>query len=238
MVEGIRWVGLDVHASRTAVAVVDSETGEVTRRTVLGRPHEVMELLESVPGPVRAVYEAGPTGYGLARCSRPGLQIEVCAPGEIPAGGGASSRIKTDARDAMKLARLLAAGQLTMVVVPSVEQEQVRDLVRAREDVRADLMRGRHRPAGRVDHQVRIGSRPPAARRSRLALPQAAPGRRRATTPPGRRGPRRGRLRLARPTPALPTWQDLNQVRGKRATVTNIAVARELSHFCWEITRP
>lgn len=82
----------------------------------------------------------------MARRSRPGLRIDVCAPGMIPtAGSGSSSRVKTDARDALKLARLHAAGQLTLVTVPSVEQEQVRDLVRAREDVRADLMRMRHR---------------------------------------------------------------------------------------------
>src|ERR1044072_6294991 len=145
MSEATCWVGLDVHASRTAVAVIDTATGEVTKRTVLGRPHEVVGLLEQLPGRVRAVYEAGPTGYGLARRSRPGLEISVCAPGEIPAGGGAQSRIKTDARDALKLARLHLAGQLTLVVVPTIEQEQVRDLVRAREDVRADLMRARHR---------------------------------------------------------------------------------------------
>ncbi len=95
MSEGICWVGLDVHASRTVVAVIDTATGEITKRTVIGRPHEVVALLEQLPGPVRAVYEAGPTGYGLARRSRPGLSIEVCAPGEIPAGAGAGSRIKT-----------------------------------------------------------------------------------------------------------------------------------------------
>ena len=145
MSEATWWVGLDVHASRTAVAVLDTATGQVTKRTVLGRPHEVMEVLEALPGRVRAVYEAGPTGYGLARRSRRGLEISVCAPGEIAGGGGAKSRIKTDARDALKLARLHMAGELTLVVVPSVEQEQVRDLVRAREDVRADLMRARHR---------------------------------------------------------------------------------------------
>jgi transposase len=145
MSEATWWVGLDVHASRTAGAGVDTPTGEVTKRTVLGRPHEVMEVLEALPGRVRAVYEAGPTGYGLARRSRRGLEISVCAPGEIAGGGGAKSRIKTDARDALKLARLHMAGELTLVVVPSVEQEQVRDLVRAREDVRADLMRARHR---------------------------------------------------------------------------------------------
>ncbi len=83
MSEATCWVGLDVHASRTAVAVIDTATGEIAKRTVLGRPHEAFELLEQLPGPVRAVYEAGPTGYGLARRSRPGLEIEVCAPGDI-----------------------------------------------------------------------------------------------------------------------------------------------------------
>lgn len=146
MSEGIRWVGLDVHASRTAVAVLDTVTGELVKRTVMGRPHQVIPFLEQLPGPVKAVYEAGPTGYGLARRSRPGLEVAVCAPGMVPtAGGGSSSRVKTDARDALKLARLYAAGQLTLVKVPSVEQEQVRDLIRAREDIREDLMRGRHR---------------------------------------------------------------------------------------------
>src|SRR3954469_9221632 len=146
MGEGIRRVGLDVRASRTAVAVMDSATGQVVKRTVVGRPAAVMELLESLGGPVRAVYEAAPTGYGLARRSRPGLEISVCAPGMIAtAGGGSSSRVKTGARDALKLARLHHAGQLMLVTVPTVEQERVRDLVRAREDVRADLMRARHR---------------------------------------------------------------------------------------------
>ena len=146
MGEGIRWVGLDVHASRTAVAVLDAATGQVIKRTVHGRPAAVMEVLEALDGPVRAVYEAGPTGYGLARRSRAGLEIAVCAPGMIPtAGAGSRSRVKTDARDALRLARLHHAGQLTLVTVPTVEQEQVRDLVRAREDVRADLMRARHR---------------------------------------------------------------------------------------------
>jgi len=123
MGQGIRWVGLDVHASRSAIAVLDSETGELVKRTVIGRPHETIEFLDSLEGPVRAVYEAGPTGYGLARRSRPGLEIAVCAPGMVPtAGAGASSRVKTDARDALKLARLHAAGQLTLVTVPTVEQ--------------------------------------------------------------------------------------------------------------------
>jgi transposase len=362
MSEGTCWVGLDVHASRTAVAVLDTATGEIVKRTVIGRPHAVVELLEGLPGRVRAVYEAGPTGYGLARRSRPGLEIEVCAPGEIPAGAGAGSRVKTDARDALKLARLHAAGQLTMVVVPTVEQEQVRDLVRAREDVRADLMRGRHRlgklllrrevyfpghtRSWTADHRNWLASvrfedicteatfqdylhahDTLLARRDRLdehieqvaldcslawevarlrclrgidtlsAMGLAAEtrglhrfdkpihvsaflgivpsehstGERRRIGSITKAGSQHGRRLLveaawhyrkpprmsstlrARQHGADPAavdcawraqrrlhqrWRDLHQIRGKRSTVTNIAVARELAHFCWEITRP
>lgn len=362
MSEATCWVGLDVHASRTAVAVIDTATGEIVKRVVVGRPHEVVEFLEQLPGRVCAVYEAGPTGYGLARRSRPGLQIEVCAPGDIAAGGGAASRQKTDARDALKLARLLAAGQLTMVVVPTVEQEQVRDLVRAREDVRADLMRGRHRLGklllrreiyfpgkaqswtaehrdwlatlrfddvcteatfqdylhahdtmlarrdlldahieavslqcslawevarlrclrgidtlsamglaaetrglGRFDKPIhvsaflgivpsesstgdrrRIGSITKAgSQHGRRLLVEAAWHYRK---PPRLGGALRRRQDGADPAAVdcawraqrrlHQRWRDLHTVRGKRATVTNIAVARELAHFCWEITRP
>jgi transposase len=93
---------------------------------------------------VRAVYEAGPTGFGLARLAREqGLQMMVCSPGAIPRQPG--DAIKTDTRDALKLARLLAAGQLRPVVVASLELEALRDLVRAREDLRGDLMGARHR---------------------------------------------------------------------------------------------
>jgi transposase len=141
MPQGMRWVGLDVHASQTTLAVFDDATGEVITRRVSGRPHEVMPWLRELPRPVRAVYEAGPTGYGLVRrAAAEGIEVSVCAP-------GGAARIKTDRRDAIRLARLLAAGKLTLVVVPSVEHEQVRDLVRCREDIRADLMRARHRLA-------------------------------------------------------------------------------------------
>ena len=93
---------------------------------------------------VRAVYEAGPTGFGLARAARAaGVEVMVCAPGAIPRQPG--DQIKTDTRDALKLARLLAAGQLRPVVVPAPELEALRDLVRAREDLRGDLMGARHR---------------------------------------------------------------------------------------------
>lgn len=144
MQDGIRWVGLDVHANMTAGAVFDSATGEVRSRSMPGRPHEVLPWLLELPGPVRAVYEAGPTGYGLARRARAaGIDMAVCAPGMI--AKAPTDRVKTDKRDALKLARLHAAGQLVSVHVPALEHEQLRDLSRCREDVRGDLMRARHR---------------------------------------------------------------------------------------------
>jgi transposase len=144
MADGIRWVGLDVHATQTAAAMFDTATGEIRSRKFAGRPHEVMDWLVALPKPVRAVYEAGPTGYGLARRARAaGIDMQVCAPGMIAPGPG--GRVKTDKRDALKLARLHAAGQLVLVHVPALEHEHLRDLSRCREDVRADLMRARHR---------------------------------------------------------------------------------------------
>jgi transposase len=144
MPDGIRWVGLDVHARESTVAVFDQASGEVTTKRVVGRPHELLPVLREIPRPARMVYEAGPTGYGLARRARSeGLEVAVCAPGKTDRPP--SDRIKTDKRDAIRLARLLAAGELVLVTVPSVEREQLRDLVRCREDIRADLMRARHR---------------------------------------------------------------------------------------------
>jgi transposase len=144
MPDGIRWVGLDVHAHESTIAIFDQGTGELTTKRVVGRPHELLAALRAVPRPARMVYEAGPTGYGLARRARAeGSELVVCAPGRTDRAP--SDRIKTDKRDAIRLARSLAAGQLAIVTVPSVEREQLRDLVRCREDIRADLMRARHR---------------------------------------------------------------------------------------------
>jgi transposase len=144
MSNGTGWVGLDVHASQTACAVFDDVTGGLVTRRIIGRPHEVMGLLMELAPPVRAVYGAGPTGYALARRARAaGIEMAVCAPGMIARAG--SERIKTDKRDAIKLARLHAAGQLVLVYVPTLEHEQLRDLARCREDARQDLMRAKHR---------------------------------------------------------------------------------------------
>jgi len=70
MPDGIRWVGLDVHARASVVAIFDQATGEVTTRRMVGRPHELLPFLMEIPRPARMVYEAGPTGYGLARRAR------------------------------------------------------------------------------------------------------------------------------------------------------------------------
>lgn len=137
-------VGLDVHARQTHAAVLDLRSGELAVRRLLGAPDEVVVFLERLPGPIVAVYEAGPTGFGLAReACRRGIDVRVIAPGSIPKGSG--DRVKTDRRDAIRLVRLLAAGELRFVFVPTVEDEAFRDLVRCIEDVRGDLMRARHR---------------------------------------------------------------------------------------------
>ena len=99
---------------------------------------------ERLPAPVRVAYEAGPTGYGLARaCAAAGIACTVAAPSKIPRAPG--DRVKTDRRDAERLARLLRLGELVAVRVPEPHEEAARDLVRAREDARGDLMRARHR---------------------------------------------------------------------------------------------
>ena len=135
MPDGIRWVGLDVHARESTFAVFDQGTGELSTRRVVGRPHELLPWLAGVARPARMVYEAGPTGYGLARRARAeGVEMGVCAPCRTERRPG--DRVKTDKRDAIRLARLLAAGELSVVTVPSAEREQLRDLVRCREDIR------------------------------------------------------------------------------------------------------
>ena len=144
MSDGICFAGLDVHARQTVGAAVKLGSGEVWRTRLSGAPQAAIEWLQSLPGPVRAVYEAGPTGFGLARAARAaGIEVMVCSPGAIPRQPG--DQIKTDLRDALKLARLHAAGQLRAVSVPTPELEALRDLVRAREDLRGDLMAARHR---------------------------------------------------------------------------------------------
>lgn len=144
MAKAMTLVGLDVHARQTHAAVLDPATGELGVSRLRMAPEEVVVFLERLEPPVRAVYEAGPTGFGLARAAREcGIEVRVAAPGSIPKGTG--DRVKTDRRDAVRLARLLAAGELSFAFVPSVADECFRDLVRCIEDARGDLMRARHR---------------------------------------------------------------------------------------------
>lgn len=138
------WVGLDVHAATVLAATIDSRSGELSVRRLPGATSEVVAFCAGLPGPVRGAYEAGPTGFGLARAlEAAGVGCIVAAPGKIERP--ASDRIKTDRRDAERVLRLLMIGGLHPVRVPALEEEALRDLVRAREDVRGDLMRARHR---------------------------------------------------------------------------------------------
>src|SRR6058998_4149772 len=143
MAEGT-WVGLDVHARKVVAGVLDAASGEVRSLRAPSLPAETVEWLQRFAAPVRVAYEAGPTGYGLARaCARAGIACTVAAPSKIPRAPG--DRVKTDRRDAERLARLLRLGELVAVRVPDPVGEAARDLVRAREDARGELMRARHR---------------------------------------------------------------------------------------------
>src|SRR5437763_12663295 len=137
-------VGLDVHATKIVAAVLDVDTGELQCFGIGGESTAAAGFCAGLPGPVRVAYKAGPTGYGLAReLAKRGVECVVAAPSKIPRASG--DRVKTDLRDAELLVRLLWAGKLHPVRVPGPEEEAVRDLVRARESVRVDLMRCRHR---------------------------------------------------------------------------------------------
>ena len=140
-------VGLDVHARSVRAAALDTVTGEVVEARLAADTALVVGWVLGVQerfGVAAAAYEAGPTGFGLARAiDDVGVRCTVAAPSKIlrPAG----DRIKTDTRDAILLARLLRMDELTPVRVPTLAEEAARDLVRAREDARLDLMAARHR---------------------------------------------------------------------------------------------
>lgn len=104
----------------------------------------MLAWLRELPGPAAVTYEAGPTGFGLARfLKHQHVRWVIAAPSKLHRP--ADDRVKTDAKDALLLARLLRLGDIVLVAVRSVAQEAARDLARAREDVRGDLMRARHR---------------------------------------------------------------------------------------------
>lgn len=139
-------VGLDVHARSVVAAAIDSVTGELIQARLTPSYEHIRKWLQDLPGPVAVAYEAGPTGFGLHRhLTGAGIRCEVVAPSKLQRPSG--DRIKTDAKDGVHLARLLRLDEYTPVAVPTVDQEAARDLVRAREDARGDLMRARHRRA-------------------------------------------------------------------------------------------
>src|SRR5439155_19496469 len=121
-------------------------TGEVYRRGFGYELAAVIGWVASLPQPAVATYEAGPSGFGLARLlSAAGIECVVAAPSKLQRPTG--DRVKTDARDALHLARLLRLGEITPVAIATLEQEAARHLVRARADFRGGLMRARHRLA-------------------------------------------------------------------------------------------
>ena len=142
----LRYLGLDVHAASIAVAVAES-SGEVRLvGEIPNEPGAVRRLVKRL-GParqLRACYEAGPTGYVLYwQLTELGVHCDVVAPTLVPVKSG--DRVKTDRRDAVRLARSYRAGDLTPVWVPDAEHEALRDLVRAREAAKRDELRARHR---------------------------------------------------------------------------------------------
>ena len=167
----VRFIGLDVHAETIAVAVAEPD-GEVRSLGVIpNRPESIRKLVKKL-GPakqLRVCYEAGPTGYVVYwQLTALGVACEVVAPTLVPVKAG--DRVKTDRRDALKLARSYRAGDLTPVWVPDAAHEALRDLVRAREAAKKDQLRARHRLGKFL---LRHGRRPPTAMK---AWTQAAPG--------------------------------------------------------------
>src|ERR1035438_9385616 len=158
MREKVRFLGLDVHAETIAVAIAEPE-GEVrSLGTIPNREDSLRKMIKKLgpPDKLRVCYEAGPTGYVIYwQLTEQGVEGEVIAPTLVPVKAG--DRVKTDRRDALKLARSYRAGDLTPVWVPDPGSEALRDLVRAREAAKQDQLRARHRLSKFL---LRSGQRP------------------------------------------------------------------------------
>jgi len=159
MREKLRFLGLDVHAETIAVAIAEPD-GEVrSLGTIANREESIRKLIRKL-GPVehlRACYEAGPTGFVLYwQLTQLGVDCVVVAPSLVPKKPG--DRVKTDRRDALKLARSHRSGDLTAVWVPDEHSEALRDLVRQREAAKQDQLRAKHRL---TKFLLRTGQRPP-----------------------------------------------------------------------------
>ena len=158
----MRYVGLDVHKAAITVALADDAEVRLLG-TIPNEPDAVRRLVRKLgpPATLRCCYEAGPCGYEVYRVlEAAGVPCTVVAPTLIPVRPG--DRVKTDRRDAAKLARLFRSGDLTAVWVPSVATEALRDLLRARRAAKQDLVRAQHRFTKLL---LRQGHRPPGGYR-------------------------------------------------------------------------
>lgn len=146
MSDSTRFVGLDVHAKTIAIAV--AEEGREEARFLSTVSNDLVRLLKALDrlGPrvsLHCAYEAGPTGYGLQRAlGKAGIRCDVIAPSKMPRASG--DRVKTDRKDAIRLAHFLRSGDLVKIHVPGEACEAMRDLLRSREDAKRAQLRARH----------------------------------------------------------------------------------------------
>ena len=159
MREKLRFLGLDVHAETIAVAVAEPKGETRSLGTIANREDSIRKFINKLGSPeqLRACYEAGPTGFVLYwQLTQLGVDCAVVAPSLVPKKPG--DRVKTDRRDALKLAHCHRNGDLTAVWVPDDASEALRDLVRQREAAKQDQLRARHRL---TKFLLRTGQRPP-----------------------------------------------------------------------------
>lgn len=138
------FIGLDVHAKTVTAAALNADTGEIRQTTMPADNGTVISWVQGLGNDTAVTYEAGPSGYGLARdLASQGISCTIAAPSKLLRAPG--DRVKTDQRDALGLARMLSLGEITEVRVPPVEQEGLRDVSRARQRAVGDLTHARQR---------------------------------------------------------------------------------------------
>ena len=161
----LRYIGLDVHRATIAVAIAEEEGSPSSYGTIANDPAAIRKVMRQLGGKdveLRVAYEAGPTGYALHRqLTKLGVNCVVVAPSLIPVRPG--DKVKTDRRDALKLARLLRSGDLVPIWVPDQEHEALRNLVRSRADAKLDEVRAKHRLSKFL---LRQGAQPPVGMRN------------------------------------------------------------------------
>jgi len=161
----VRYIGLDVHKATIAVGIAEGEGSPSSYGTIANDPDAIRKLMTRLGGKsveLRVAYEAGPTGYALHRqLTKLGIECMVVAPSLIPVRPG--DKVKTDRRDALKIARLLRSGDLTPIWVPDQEHEALRNLVRSRADAKVDELRAKHRLSKFL---LRQGAQPPVGMRN------------------------------------------------------------------------